>query len=188
LLGYAVLLAVVSGVWALAFFGALGTPAQFVVVVVGYIAALVASMFVQAAYLSGCLDIADGRPVTIGSFFQPRNFGPAMITALLAGLLTAIGTMLCIVPGLIVAFLAQFATAFVIDRSLSPINSFKASFATCRGTIGDALLSWLVQLTVLLVGEMLCGVGLLVAFPLAVLIQTYTYRRLSGGWVAPVQV
>lgn len=194
LLGYALLIAAVGGIWALAVVGLLGTDdsegvtgAQLVVLLLGYVSLLMAAMFVQAAYLSGCLDIADGRPVTIGSFFQPRNFSAALVTALLVGLLVAVGSMLFVIPGLIVAFLAQFAVAFVIDRSLAPIDAFKASFAACQANIGGALLSWLVQLVVLLAGQMLCGVGLLVAFPVAVLIQTYTYRRLSGGWVAPAQ-
>jgi uncharacterized membrane protein len=32
---------------------------------------------------------------------------------------------------------------------------------------------------------LLCGIGLVVAAPVALLIQVYTYRRLSGGSVAP---
>lgn len=194
LLGYVLLVAAVAGIWALAIVGLSGndtseglTGTQFVILVLGYVAALTAAMFVQAAYLSGCLDIADGRPVTIGSFFQPRNFAAALVTAVLLGLLVAVGSMLFVIPGLIIAFLAQFAVAFVIDRGLAPVDAFKASFATCRANVGGALLSWLVQVVVLLAGQMLCGVGLLVAFPVAVLIQTYTYRRLSGGWVAPAQ-
>lgn len=196
LLGYALLVATVGGIWLLALtstdlFGGDTSEGvsgrQLVVLFLGYVTALLTAMFVQAAYLSGCLDIADGRPVTIGSFFRPRNFGAALVTALLVGLLAAVGAMLFVIPGLIVGFLTQFAVAFAIDRSLAPIDTFKASFATCQANIGGALLSWVVQLVVLLAGQMLCGVGLLVAFPLAVLIQTYTYRRLSGGWLAPAQ-
>ena len=36
-----------------------------------------------------------------------------------------------------------------------------------------------------LVGFLLCGVGLLVTIPVAYLFLVYTYRRLSGGSVAP---
>jgi uncharacterized membrane protein len=38
---------------------------------------------------------------------------------------------------------------------------------------------------VVFVGALLCGVGLLVAVPLAALIVVYTYRSLNGGYVAP---
>jgi uncharacterized membrane protein len=142
--------------------------------------------FVQAAILSGILDIADGRPVTIGSFFKPRNFGGVILAALLVGLLSGIGYVLCIIPGLIFTFFAMFTIAFVIDRGLSPIDALKASFATVRSNIGGALLSWLVQFLVILVGALACGIGLIVAAPVAGLIQIYTYRRLSGGQIAPL--
>ncbi len=161
-------------------------PASYAVMAIGYILLFIAAIFMAAAILTGCLDIADGRPVSIGSFFKPRNLGPVFLTAVLIGLGTAIGS-LCIVGGIIFGFIAQFAIAFVIDRSLSPIDSIKASYATVKSNIGDALVSFLVQYAIIIVGELLCGVGLLVAMPVALLIQVYTYRKLSGGQVVPVE-
>jgi uncharacterized membrane protein len=38
----------------------------------------------------------------------------------------------------------------------------------------------------LLIGAIICGLGLLVTVPLALLIQVFTYRRLAGGPIAPV--
>ena len=154
--------------------------------VVGYILLFIAAIFMAVAILSGCLDIADGKPVSIGSFFKPRNLGPVFLTAVLVGLGTAIGS-LCIIGGIIFGFIAQFAIAFVIDRSLSPIDAIKASYETAKNNIGSALISFLVQYAIIIVGELLCGVGLLVAVPVALLIQVYTYRKLSGGQVVPVE-
>ncbi len=161
--------------------------ASIAVMVIGYILIFVAAIFMAAGFVTGCLDIADGKPVSIGSFFKPRNLGPVFLTALLVAVGTSIGTALCIIPGLIFGFLAQFAIAFVVDRSLSPVDSVKASIATARSNVGGALLSWLVQYAIVLVGELLCGVGLLVALPVALLIQIYTYRKLSGGRVVALQ-
>ncbi len=50
---------------------------------------------------------------------------------------------------------------------------------------GPTLLSLLVQAVILVAGVFACGIGVIVAGPLALLIQAYTYRRLSGGPVAP---
>src|SRR5271163_3853263 len=47
-------------------------------------------IFVQAGYLSGALDIADNRPVTIGSFFKPRHFGGALLAAALLAVVSAV--------------------------------------------------------------------------------------------------
>ena len=153
---------------------------------IGYILLFIAAIFMAAAILTGALDIADGKPVSIGSFFKPRNLGPVFLTALLVAVATWIGS-LCIIGGVIFGFIAQFAIAFVVDRSLSPVESIKASFETVKSNFGGALLSWLVQYAIVLVGAFVCGIGLLVAFPLALLIQVYTYRKLSGGQVVPLE-
>jgi uncharacterized membrane protein len=162
------------------------TPAAIVVMVVGYIAVFALLIYTHAALVTGSLDIADGKPVTIGSFFKPRNLGGVILTTLLVAVGTWIGLILCIIPGIIFGFLAMFAIPFVVDRSLSPIESVQASIATVRSNVGGTLLSWLVQAAAILVGELLCGIGLLVAIPVAILIQTYTYRKLSGGQVVPL--
>jgi len=159
--------------------------ASIAVMVIGYVLLFVAGIFMHAGLLSGCLDIADGKPVTIGSFFKPRNLGAVFLTALLVGVGVAIGTIACVVPGIIFGFLALFAIPFVVDRSLSPVDSVKASIATTRSNLGGSLLSALVQYVVVLIGELLCGVGLIAALPITLLIQVYTYRKLSGGQVVP---
>jgi uncharacterized membrane protein len=159
------------------------SAASFAVLIVGYLLLLITAIYMHAALVSGCLDVADGKPVTIGTFFKPRNLGAVFLAAILIGIGTIIGSILCIIPGLIFGFLAQFAIPFVVDRSLSPVESIKASIATTRSNIGGSLLSWLVQYAAVLIGELLCFVGLVVAFPVAQLIQIYTYRKLSGGQV-----
>src|SRR5262249_14690265 len=106
--------------------------ASITVMVIGYLLIFLAVVYMHAAVLSGCLDIADGNPVTIGSFFKVRNLGGVFLAAVLVAVGTLIGTILCVIPGIIFGFLAQFAIPFVIDRSLSPIESVKASIATAR--------------------------------------------------------
>ncbi|MEZ0353150.1 hypothetical protein [Mycobacterium sp. pR1184] len=158
-------------------------PASIAVMVVGYVLLFIAAIYMHAGVTTGCLDIADGKPVTIGTFFKPRNIGAVFVVALLIGLGTVVGSILCIIPGVIFAFVTLFAIPFVVDRSLSPTEAIKASIATTRANLVPALLSWLVQYAVVLVGELLCGVGMIAAIPVAALIQVYTYRKLSGGQV-----
>lgn len=160
--------------------------ASTLVLIVGYFLLFIAGAYMQSAYLSGCLDIADGKPVSIGSFYKPRNLGGVILTALLIGVLTTIGLALFILPGLIFGFLVLFAIAFVVDRSLSSVESLQASIATVRSNIGGTLLAWLLQLAVILAGTLVCYVGLVVGGPVGQLIHVYTYRFLSGGPVAPL--
>ncbi len=161
--------------------------ASVTVMFIGSILIFLAAVVMHAGLISGCLDIADGKPVTIGSFFKPRNLRGAILAALLVAVGTWIGLILCVVPGIIFGFLALFAIPFVVDRSLSPVDSVKASIATVRSNVGGALLSWLVQIAAVLVGELLFLIGALVGIPIAHLVLTYTYRKLSGGQVVPLE-
>ncbi|MFV0495049.1 hypothetical protein [Mycobacterium sp.] len=165
----------------------LGAGGLILSLLVGLFLAVI-GIYMQASFISGSLDIADGRPVTIGSFLKPRNLGPAILAGLLVLVGVAIGSALCVIPGLIFAFLAYFAIQFAIDRGLSPVNAVKASIATVRANLGPALLAWIAQGAVMFVGQLACGIGLVAAVPVAYLIQVYTYRKLTGGPVAPLEL
>jgi uncharacterized membrane protein len=153
---------------------------------VAYLAVFAIAIYMNAALISGSLDLADGKPVSIGTFFKPRNFGPLVLTALLVVVGVSIGSILCFIPGLIFAFLSIFAFQIVVDRSLSPVDAIKASIELVRANIVPTLLMWLVAGVVVAVGELACGVGILAAIPVSTLFQAYAYRKLSGGQVVPL--
>jgi uncharacterized membrane protein len=155
--------------------------------IAGYILLYAIGIFAQSAFLSGILDIADGRPVSIGSFFKPRNLGQVILAAIIVGILTSIGSFLCVIPGLIVGIFAQFAIPFVIDRNQNAIDALKSSFSTVSSNFANALLAWLVAAAAVVVGFIACGVGILVGGPVASLITIYAYRKLSGGQVVPLE-
>jgi uncharacterized membrane protein len=159
----------------------------FALLILGYLISYAVGAFAQSAFLSGCLDIADGRSVTIGSFFKPRNLGMVFLAALLVGVLTSIGSAACFLPGLIVSFFAQFTIAFVIDQSQSAIKGFSSSVSTVASNLGNALLVWLIAVVAIIVGTLACFVGLVVAVPVAALLMIYAYRKLSGGQVVPLE-
>lgn len=159
--------------------------AGILVAIIGWFLSLVVTAAIQSAFLGGIFDIANGQQVTVGSFFRPRNIGNVIIAGLIVGVITTIGLFLCIVPGVIASFLLMFTTIAVLDRNLAPMDAIKSSFQTAKANVGPVLLVWLTSIAVVLVGVLLCGVGLLVAAPVATLLLVYTYRTLNGGYVAP---
>ena len=65
----------------------------------------------------------------------------------------------------------------VVIPAKNEAERIEATIASARGIPGVDL--------VVVVGAILCGVGLLVAVPVASLILVYTYRVLNGASVAP---
>ena len=161
------------------------SAAGLIVTIIGWLVLLVVGAAIQSAYLSGVLDIANGQQVTIGSFFKPRNVGSVIIAGLIVGILTTIGLFLCIIPGLLVSIALMFTIVALLDRNLAPVDAIKTSFDITKANVGNVFLAWLVMLAITIVGAILCGVGLLVAVPVAQLFLVYTYRILTGGQVAP---
>jgi uncharacterized membrane protein len=162
--------------------------AGIAVLILSSLVQIVVSGVVASAYYGGLIDIANGQPVSVGSFLRPRNVVSVVIASLIVGILTGIGVVLCILPGLLVTVFTLFSTVAIVDRNLSPIDGIKASIDITKAHFGKVLGAWLLSLALLAVGALLCGVGLLVTAPLAYLFVVYTYRTLSGGSVAPAGV
>jgi uncharacterized membrane protein len=108
-----------------------------------------------------------------------------VIASLIIAAATFVGTLLCYVPGLIVGFLAQFTLLFIVDKQMKAVDAIKASIKLVTDNLGNTILFYLLALVVLFVGAILCGVGLLVAAPVALIGLAYTYRRLQGEPVVP---
>lgn len=159
------------------------------------VALAVLGFYMAASVLSANLDVADGKPVSFGTFFRARSFGAFLGTALLTALGVVIGFMLFVVPGIVFAFFAQYATYFAVDRGLGPVDAIKASVQMVKNNLGPTFLVYLITLLVGFVaqlGSLLCGIGLLFTMPVGLaltgLIHVYTYRRLTGGVIAPAPV
>lgn len=143
------------------------------------------TLIITIGIIRAALDITYGRQVTTASVFSFDKIVPAAITYILIGIGTFIGLLLCVIPGLLFAFFAQYAIYFVLDKNLSPVDAIKASFAFVRANAGTLLGFYLVCLLTIFVGYLLCGVGLLVAYPVVAIATAYTYRVLQNEQVAP---
>ena len=162
------------------------TGGGIAVLILGAIIQIAVKGAIASAGYGGLLDIANGQSVSIGSFFRPRNITAVVVAVLIVDILTAVGLVLCIIPGLAVMLFAWFTTVAIVDRNLSPIDGIRASIDIVKANFGQVLLAALTFIALIIVGALLCGVGLLVAVPVAYLFLVYTYRMLSGGSVAPV--
>lgn len=159
-------------------------PALAVLILINIVQVVIGGA-IASAYFGGLLDIANGQQVSVGSFFRPRNIASVVLAALIVALVSSVGLLLCILPGLLVSIFAWFTTVAIVDRNLSPIDGIKASIDIVKGKFWTVVGAWLTSTAITVVGALLCGIGLLVAAPVAYLFQVYAYRKLSGGSVAP---
>ena len=163
-------------------------PGFFVTLIGAGLAGLVVSLVAQAlgaGLIKIALDIADGKPASLGEIGRWATNPQVLLAALIVAVATAIGTILCYVPGIIVGFLLNWTMFYVVDKNMGAIDAIKASVKFVTDHLGDTILFYLLGLVVLIIGAILCLVGLLVAAPVVLIGAAYTYRRLNGEQVAP---
>ena len=173
----------------------LGTSVQtqcgpnFAVALIGAgLAGLVVNLIAQAlgaGLIKNALNIADGKPASMGEVWKWATNGQVITAALIVSVAVFIGTLLCYLPGLIVAFLLNWTMFFVVDQDFKAMDAVKASVNFVTSHLGETIVFWLLGFVTLLVGALLCGVGLLVAVPVVLVAAAFTYRVLNGRQVTP---
>jgi hypothetical protein len=153
--------------------------------IVGSILTVVVGYLINAAFVRGALHEVDGQRPTLGSFFRFTNVGNVILASILVGVIFAVGLILFVIPGLIVAFLSWWTLQFVIDRHDSAIDGIRSSFRAISSQAGAVFLLALALIGINILGAIPLGLGLLITVPLSTIASTYAYRVVSGGDVAP---
>lgn len=137
-----------------------------------------ASQWIYAGLLRMSLTALRGGSLEAGDIFGAGHLlAPVLVTDLLVQGLTALGVLLCIVPGILWALSAALARFFVIDHGLPVIAGIRASFAAVSGLRVQMFVVGLLWLVLNLVGALLLGVGLLLTIPLTTLLLAAFYER-----------
>ena len=74
-----------------------------------------------------------GRNAEFGDLFKGFNFFvPTLVASLLIGVFTFAGTLLCIIPGLVVAAMYKFTYLFIVDKKMDFWPAMQASHAVVK--------------------------------------------------------
>lgn len=152
--------------------------------ILGSILTVVVGYLINAAFVRGALHEVSGQRPGFASFFAFTNVLNVVLACLLVGVLTGIGLVLFIIPGLIVAFLSSWTLQFVLDRHDSAVDGFKSSWRAVSSHAGPLILLALALIGINILGAIPLGLGLLITLPVSVIASTYAYRVVTGGQIA----
>jgi len=113
-----------------------------------------------------------------------ENLGKYIVVAIVYGLLIGVGLALCIVPGIIAAFLFQLAPFYALDKGESVSEALTNSFRATTQNFVPALLMTIVNIVTAFVGTFLFGILTLVALPFAALFTAHMYRQFNREQIA----
>jgi uncharacterized membrane protein len=145
----------------------------------------VISLIVAMGLIRAALAVVDGRTPEVGMLFSGEGFVPYLVASLLVGISVGFGLLLCLIPGLILAFLFAFYGYAIVDgRTNDGIEAMKISWQVASSNVGSLILLLLLVVVINFAGALLCGLGLFVTYPLTAIAIAYAWRRLTGGPVA----
>ncbi len=103
------------------------------------IASAVATILGNAAVVHGVSCAALGQPFTTKAALSQalKIFLPLIGTSVLGGLAVFVGTLLCIIPGIIVTLWFAFTTPIVVIEGVGGIDALKRSKTLTEGNLGS---------------------------------------------------
>lgn len=131
--------------------------------------------------LAAMRKILYGR-VDIGDLFKGFNrFTDLLIANIIISLFVVIGSLLCIIPGLVVGAMYQFTYLFIVDKKMAFWPAMEASHNLVkRDYLGFTIFMLVAAVLLNLAGTLVCLVGLLITFPIWYVASTIAYRELVG--------
>lgn len=122
-----------------------------------------------------------GRRAEFADLFLGFNyFVPTLVASLVIMLFVSIGTLLCIIPGLVVAAMFKFTYLFIVDKRMDFWPAMQASHAVVKHDYVGFTLFLLLMVLVDLLGVLCCVVGIFVAVPVTFAAITVAYKEIVG--------
>ena len=107
-------------------------------------------------------------------------FVPGLVASLLIWLFTSAASLLCLIPGLVVAAMYKFTYLFILDKRMDFWPAMKASHGVVKNDYFGFTMFLLLILLVDLLGVLFFIVGMFIAIPVTIAAITVAYREIVG--------
>jgi hypothetical protein len=127
----------------------------------------------------------EGGKVEIADVFKGfDDFVPALLAVLLSSIIVSIGFMLCILPGLLIMGLIPTAAYLVAVGEKDGVNAIKRAFAAVKEHLFATFACSLILGIIGSLGAIICGVGIILTMPIAIIGMYHMAKQLSNDSTA----
>jgi uncharacterized membrane protein len=159
--------------------GSIAWSGHFVFYPIFSIISFVIGIFVAMAYIRICLGFCDGKEADFSDLWTSYPlFFSYLIGSILYGLIVLVGFILLIIPGIIWAIKYSMFGYLIIDRDMPPVAALKKSGEITKGAKWNLFLLGLLFLGIVILGALVCVVGLFAAIPTVMVAHAFVYRKL----------
>lgn len=176
-IGLFVVVVIISALSSLIQFGA-SLERQPILYIFLYAVIFIINTIIGMGLIKISLEFVDKKKPKFSDLFHTKSLINFILVSLIRGVITLIGFILLIIPGIIFSIRLQYATYLVIDKNLPPVDAVKKSWDMTRGNVWN-LFFFIIALAFLnILGALLLLVGLFVTVPLTMIAITFVYRKL----------
>ena len=149
------------------------------------IVSIVVGIVIHLGVITVGLKLVGGaQKVTVEDFFSNyRLFFSYLLASVLVGVISGIGFLLLIIPGIIACVGLQFFGYFIVERNAGPVDSLKQSWELTKGVRWNLFVFGLLVIGLNILGAIALLIGLIATIPTSMVATAYVYRKLSGGSV-----
>ena len=128
-----------------------------------------------------CIKRILGRPAEFPDLFKGFNFFvPTLVASLIISLFVFAGSLLCVIPGLVLAAMYKFTYLFIVDKRMDFWPAMQASHAVVKNDYFGFTMFLILMALVNLLGALCCIVGILISIPVTLAAITVAYQELVG--------
>lgn len=150
------------------------------------LAAFLVSVLLSMGLIRVALKATAGQEPDMSDLFVTDNFGNYLVVAIIFGLMVGIGLALCIVPGILLAIAFFPCLYLAVDKRADIGTALSRATQLTRNHWGPLFGFMILAFLLNLLGALLCGIGLLVTYPITIVAGGYMYRAIAGEPIAPI--
>lgn len=125
------------------------------------------------------IDAAGGK-ASIGDLFKGfDSLSPGLVAGIVSLVVIGVGSMLCVLPGLVAAPLLPLSLYLVAEGEEDGVNAIKRAWHVMSPHIVESVVYMLILSVIAFAGVLMCCVGLFVTVPISVIGQYFLARQLT---------
>ena len=155
---------------------------SYVVQATSSLLGLLIGSYISGGITSFGLKVARGQPAAFGDVFSGgKYFGSMLVGTFCLYIAVFIGSLLCLVPGVILGLGLSMYTFLIVDQGLGGIDALKKSWEMTKGHKLNIFVFGLLGIVVVFAGALACGIGVLLgSYPVLMIAAAYIYLKLKG--------
>jgi uncharacterized membrane protein len=142
------------------------------------IASFILNSIIGMGVIKITLEILDKKQVKFSDLFYTKPIVNFILGSIIRGVITVIGFILLIIPGIIFSIRLQYVTYLIVDKDMTAVDAVYKSWAMTKGNSWNLFFFGILLCLVNLLGFLCLLVGLFITVPLTMLATTHVYRKL----------